>query len=203
MIGSKYFSNNMFSLERFFSVMLKKTTSKIKIAPIVNACQHLSISKTGALIVIKNHSELSFYTEMGEQIAAETTSRLIETIFFKNSPLHDGALIIYGNKIQSAGCILPVSSNANLPKSFGLRHRAGIGITETTDCFVIVVSEETGKISCAQHGKVIRDISPETLATILENQFADYEKVIKTKKMETEVLYREENYQEREDTYIQ
>ncbi len=133
------------------------------ITTIVLACMNMAKSKTGALIVIQGDLQLSLYEQTGEIIRAEVSSRLIENIFFKNSPLHDGAMIVVGNKIKAAGCILPISQNPNIPKSLGLRHRAGLGITQETDAKVIIVSEETGKISFAHDGRLKININPEEL----------------------------------------
>ena len=111
-------------------------------------------SKTGALIVIEQDVSLENYEKTGDMIDAEINSRLIENIFFKNSPLHDGALIIAGGRIKAAGCILPVSHDTDVPRSLGLRHRSALGISQATDAFAIVVSEETGNISVASHGRL-------------------------------------------------
>lgn len=124
------------------------------IMPVVYACMNMSRSKTGALIVIQQAIPLDSYEKTGDIIDAETNSRLIENIFFKNSPLHDGALIIANGRLKSAGCILPVSHDAGLPRSMGLRHRSGLGISQATDAAAIIVSEETGNISFAVKGKI-------------------------------------------------
>lgn len=133
------------------------------ITAIALACMNMAKTKTGALIVIQNDLQLSLYEQTGELINADISSRLIENVFFKNSPLHDGAMIVVGNQIRAAGCILPISQNPNIPKSLGLRHRAGLGIAQETDAKVIVVSEETGNISFAQEGRLKTNISPEEL----------------------------------------
>ena len=127
----------------------------------------MSKSKTGALIVITGISDLSDQVNTGERLNAKISSSLIRTIFFKNSPLHDGAVIIRGNKIAAAGCILPLTLK-ELDQSLGLRHRAAIGITENTDALCIIVSEERGSISFAQKGEIKRRISKEVLTTLLE-----------------------------------
>lgn len=125
-----------------------------RVMPIVYAVMNMAKSKTGALIVIQQEVPLENYEKSGDIINAELNSRLIENIFFKNSPLHDGALIIAGGKIISAGCILPVSHDTNVPRALGLRHRSALGISQATDAFAIVVSEETGNISVASHGRL-------------------------------------------------
>lgn len=145
----------------------KKEKDITHITSIVLACMNMSKTKTGALIVIQNDLQLSLYEQTGEIINADVSSRLIENIFFKNSPLHDGATIVVGNKIKAAGCILPISQNPNIPKSLGLRHRAGLGITQETDAKVIIVSEETGKISFAQEGRLKINTNPEELQELI------------------------------------
>ncbi len=122
------------------------------VMPIVYACMSMSKSKTGALIVIEQTMPLDSYAKTGDIIDANVNTRLIENIFFKNSPLHDGALIVAGNRLSSAGCILPVSHDSDVPRSLGLRHRSALGIAQATDALAIVVSEETGNISVAQRG---------------------------------------------------
>ena len=124
------------------------------IMPVVYACMNMSRTKTGALIVIRQSIPLDNYEKTGDIIDAEINSRLIENIFFKNSPLHDGAMIIDGNRIMSAGCILPVSHDTDIPRSMGLRHRSALGISQATDAAAIIVSEETGNISIAIKGKI-------------------------------------------------
>lgn len=125
---------------------------------IVTACSHMSASQTGALIVIANQQGLTEYADTGEKIDAKISTRMIENIFFKNTPLHDGALIIAHNRLYAAACILPVSKRHDLPKSYGLRHRAALGLAEKTDVLAIIVSEETGKISVAQ-GDMIKAVT--------------------------------------------
>src|SRR5690554_5311410 len=111
--------------------------------------------------------QMGLYEQTGEIVNADISSRLIENIFFKNSPLHDGAMIVVGQKIKAAGCILPISQNPNIPKHLGLRHRAGLGISQETDAKVIIVSEERGKISFASQGRLKMNISPEDLQRLL------------------------------------
>ena len=128
--------------------------SKRWIMPVVYACMSMSKSKTGALIVVQQQVPLDDYEHTGDVINADINTRLIENIFFKNSPLHDGALIVADNKIMSAGCILPVSHDTTLPRYLGLRHRSALGIAQATDAIAIVVSEETGNISYAHKGEI-------------------------------------------------
>ena len=133
------------------------------ITPIVFACMNMAKEKVGALIVIQEDIQLGLYEQTGEIINADISTRLIENLFFTNSPLHDGAMIIVGKKIRAAGCILPVSQNPNIPKHLGLRHRAGLGISQETDAKVIIVSEERGRICSAWKTSV--NITPEELKT--------------------------------------
>lgn len=134
----------------------------LDIDPIVVACQHMSNSRQGALIVITRKHELPQIIQTGEVINGFISSPLIENLFFKNSPLHDGAMIITNNKVKAAGCILPVSKK-KLPRYAGLRHRAALGITEISDAIAIVVSEETGQLSYCTQGNLRHDISMATL----------------------------------------
>lgn len=136
---------------------------------IVTACTHMSDNKVGALIVIAAENELDEYEQTGETINADISARMIENIFFKNSPLHDGALIVRGGRLHSAACILPISKNQHIPKSYGLRHRAALGLAEKSDALCIVVSEETGRISIARDSK-IANVKLATLAECLRNK---------------------------------
>ena len=140
------------------------------VAPIVLACMSMAKKKTGALICIQQDVDLSIYEHTGEMFNADVNARLIENIFFKNSPLHDGAMIIAKNRIRAAGCILPVAQTANLPKEMGLRHRSGLGMSLETDALVIIVSEERGKISVAHNGNISVNISGEELQQILAGE---------------------------------
>ena len=121
--------------------------------PIVMACLSMSKQKEGALIVIERQVALREIIETGDTINADINQRLIENIFFKNSPLHDGAMVISHKRIKAAGCILPVAHDNDIPKSLGLRHRAALGISQKSDCLAIIISEETGGISVARNGE--------------------------------------------------
>ncbi|MBR2493853.1 MAG: diadenylate cyclase CdaA [Paludibacteraceae bacterium] len=134
---------------------------------ITQAVFNCSKTKTGVLIAIEREAELTHYGLSGEVIDAEINSRLIENIFFKNTPLHDGAMIISKNRIMAAGCILPVSNRTDIPKHLGLRHRAGLGMTEKTDALVIIVSEETGRVSCMHQGGLKLNVDKEYLTNFL------------------------------------
>ncbi len=166
MVGSRYNMWHRFGFDRILES--SNETNKSFIDPVVRSCEAFSHTKTGALIVITRKSELKEYRATGEEINAIVSSQLLGSLFYKNSPLHDGAVIISNNMIKAAACILPVSQRYNLPKSFGLRHRAGIGITETTDAIAVVVSEETGNITYFSHGETKHDISSAELRTLLE-----------------------------------
>ncbi len=134
----------------------------------VGACMHMSQSKTGALIVFKRKNEVEEIINTGERIDARASSALIEALFFKNSPLHDGAVIAHGNKLLAARCILPVTSRLDIDPNLGLRHRSAIGVTEQLDVLSVIVSEETGAISYAIDGQIHHDISPVELRQALE-----------------------------------
>ncbi|MBE7175910.1 MAG: TIGR00159 family protein [Mucilaginibacter polytrichastri] len=148
---------------------VKDNTAQIK--PIIDACKTMKQSKTGALIVVAKYYDEQFYQNSCEDVDAVISKRLIENIFFKNSPLHDGAVIIAENKVKSAACILPLTDNANLPPQFGLRHRAGIGISEVSDAVAIIVSEETGEISFAKQGRVKMNVSFAELEKLLNKEW--------------------------------
>lgn len=137
------------------------------IMPLVLACTSMAKQKVGALIIIERQVGLKEVAQTGEMIDAAINSRLLENIFFKNSPLHDGALIVSHHRLWAAGCILPVSHDPNLPKNLGLRHRSGVGITEKSDALAIIVSEETGSISVAEAGHLTRTVSGDQLESML------------------------------------
>jgi uncharacterized protein (TIGR00159 family) len=153
-------------LVRFFSRKEEGAADKY-ITPVVLACLSLSKTKTGALIVIQKEMDLTAYIHTGEMFSAEVNARLIENVFFKNSPLHDGAMIIAGNRIRAAACILPVAQGSDIPKEMGLRHRSGLGMSKETDALVIIVSEERGTISAAHGGLISRPLSVDELRRVL------------------------------------
>ncbi|MBR4783226.1 MAG: diadenylate cyclase CdaA [Bacteroidaceae bacterium] len=155
------------SLFRFLGRKHRHQGSHQDILPIVMACNKMSNDKVGALIVIERAGGLKEFINSGEQIDAAINNSLIQNIFFKNSPLHDGAMIIRGSRIVAAGCILPVSHDSDIPKSLGLRHRAALGISQKTDALAIIVSEETGNISLASNGKFQLKVTPDELETVL------------------------------------
>lgn len=136
---------------------------------IVRACMSMSRSKTGALIVMQRKVPLSDWEKTGERLDAPVNARLLESIFFKNSPLHDGATIIADGKIVAAGCILPVSHDMDIPKELGLRHRSALGMSQVTDALCIIVSEETGNISIASEGRFSIKITESQLESVLSD----------------------------------
>lgn len=144
---------------------------QLNIDSIVESCRKMSTNLTGALIVIARENDLSDYIDTGETIDARVSSELIENIFFKNSPLHDGALIILDNRIRAARCILPISTDPNLPSELGLRHRSALGLAEQTDAISIIVSEQTGFVSICMDGKLKRNLKPSQLKSILLQEF--------------------------------
>lgn len=145
------------------------------IMKIVYACMSMSKSKTGALIVIQQDMPLESYENTGDMIDAALNSRLIENIFFKNSPLHDGAMIVANGRIKAAGCILPVSHDTSIPRSLGLRHRSALGISQASDAIAVVVSEETGNISIAYKGDLMMRLSTTDLEQRLSQLVASVE----------------------------
>ena len=164
-------SRSNFVMRQFEKLIpsLKTKTDDDEIDKIVEACKNMSAEKVGALIVIENETDLSDIIKTGEIFTAELNTRLIENIFFKNSPLHDGAMIVRGDKIVAAACILPVTKNLSVPKELGLRHRAALGISEVTDAITVVVSEETGNISIAKEGQFYLHLTPNELIEHLTN----------------------------------
>jgi uncharacterized protein (TIGR00159 family) len=162
------------TLRRLFTNNDKQNQEQIKqtIMPIVMSCLNMSKKKVGALMVIQRNTPLNGIIDTGERIDAAVNQRLIENIFFKNSPLHDGAMVIDKEHIVAAGCILPVSHDLNIPKELGLRHRAALGISSESDCIAIVVSEETGGISIAINGEFQLRLTAEKLESILTQEMA-------------------------------
>ncbi len=156
------------NMRRNWFLFSKKRKMQVDLPALIRACRNMSESKTGALIVIAGTSDLGFYAQTGEPIDSRLTSRMLESVFFKNNPLHDGAVIISSNRIIAARCVLPVTEDAEFPSNLGMRHRAAAGITETTDAIALIVSEQTGDISLAREGKINHGLSPEQLRTMLE-----------------------------------
>jgi uncharacterized protein (TIGR00159 family) len=169
MVGTSGFLSNVRIPGKFFNWAVKNNT-ELDINAIVKACKNMAEVKTGAIIVVTTKSDLKFYANTGDYIQARISQRLIESIFYKNSPLHDGAIIIQDNKIKAARCVLPVTENAEFPANLGMRHRAAVGITESTDAIAITVSEQTGEISYTKGGELISNVTPEQLREFLEKE---------------------------------
>jgi len=155
--------------KRFLSQKVKEQTgTERSVNQLSRAINQLAFTKTGALIVFTESSEQYFFGNTGVILNADISNKLLETIFQKNTPLHDGAMVITDNKILAAGCVLPVSENPNLPTRLGMRHKAAVGITEKVDARVLVVSEETGKIAYAYKGRIRQNISQTVLLEALK-----------------------------------
>jgi len=166
-LGNRYITQSRFSFTRFFSSASDEQETPGLIEEIVRACESMSSKKTGALIVIGRKSSLDLFSEGGEILNAKISAELLETIFFKNTPLHDGAVLIEGGIILAARCPLPVTDQVSIPQHFGMRHRAAVGMSEHSDAMVIVVSEETGHITIVISGEIRGNITPNELRNVL------------------------------------
>ncbi|MBR0072202.1 MAG: diadenylate cyclase CdaA [Bacteroidales bacterium] len=171
LLGSRPFKDtSKITLFKHFS---SRKHNMLQLDPVIQACSRMSQTKTGALIVFGRGGDLSEIIDTGEKVNSALSSALLETIFFKNTPLHDGAVVVDGNKIVAARCILPVSSNPDIDPNLGLRHRSALGLTELTDAVAIVVSEQTGSISLVESGNIQYNISTadlrENLGKLLSN----------------------------------
>lgn len=169
----KNFTNNR---ARFWSRIFSNPASSPqggydKIKPVLEACKSMTLSKTGALIIFARNFDEQVFNNNGEAVSAKISKRLLESIFNKYSPLHDGAVVIADNEIKLASCILPLTDNTELPLNFGLRHRAGIGISEHSNSVALIVSEETGEIAFAKEGKLRVNVSLAELERILNKEF--------------------------------
>lgn len=153
MIGSTNFANKRNFLKHFKFLKQEAGAVGTDVDSILSACEKMSASKTGAIIIISRSNSLDFVKSSGDKMYIEITQPILESIFYKNSPLHDGAAIIEDNYIVATRVILPVSNERNIPLRFGLRHRAAVGITEKTDSLALVVSEETGMITYIKNGE--------------------------------------------------
>ncbi len=167
LLGERYKGRGTIISRLFFEKSYSASSGEW-IAEVVEACNDLSADFTGALIVIKRDNDLTEFTSQGEKIEARTSRYLLETIFTKNSPLHDGAVIIDDGEIIAARCILPVSNRVDIPGYYGTRHRAALGVTEVTDAIVVIVSEERGQISYVANGEITYNITGKRLKEILE-----------------------------------
>jgi len=171
MLGSTNFTSkrNFLKQIKFLKSEMIESTN---VDAILNACKDMGKTKTGALIVIKRNNSLDFVKHSGDVMNAEINKPILKSIFYKNSPLHDGAVIIEDNKIVATRVILPNAREANIPLRFGLRHRAGIGISDKTDAVVLVVSEETGEISYIKDGQFVLFKNIEELGTLIHIDLA-------------------------------
>ena len=172
-IGSSQRGSIRNSLRRFLSNNRdEQEKTDFDLVQIALACRNLAKTKTGGIIVFTKSNDLDYYIQSGEQINASINSRLIESIFFKNNPLHDGALIVSHRTLKAAACILPISNDQSIPKRMGLRHRAAVGITDHSDAIAIVISEETGHISWAKNGILTVNGKIEELEHFLSQELA-------------------------------
>lgn len=162
MIGTKDFFSRSFSVEQLF-YKNRKTLTENEVEELIKSCVNMSATRTGALIVLTTRAEPTPVIESGDIIKSEVSGRLIESIFFKNSPLHDGAIIIFNRKIIAARCVLPLSKTTELPAQMGLRHRAAVGMTENYHAMVLTVSEENGRMSVFEPGTYQYNINSKTL----------------------------------------
>jgi len=166
-LGNRYITGRRFSVNRFFSAVENESGSPKEAEEIVRACERMALKNTGALIVIGRKSSLDLFSGGGEILKAQISAELLETIFFKNTPLHDGAVLIESHKILAARCPLPVTEQVDINPRFGMRHRAAIGMSEHSDALIIVVSEETGYISVAAGGEIRENVTTNELRNIL------------------------------------
>jgi uncharacterized protein (TIGR00159 family) len=166
-IGNRYISSRRFSIGRLFSSVNDDQGSPREAEEIVRACEIMALNRTGALIVISRKSSLQLFSAGGETLKAIISAGLLVTIFSKNTPLHDGAVLIERGLILAARCPLPITDQVSLPPRFGMRHRAAVGMSEHSDAFVIVVSEESGFITVVETGNIKENISPNELRNIL------------------------------------
>ena len=171
-LGNNSFHRNSNFLTRTLFGSNSKTVSLTTLDELTQAVRKMAETKTGALIVMTHRSTLESITETGDRIDATINRRLIENLFFKNSPLHDGALVMDTNRLIAARCTLPISDNQNIPANYGMRHRAAVGITEQTDATAIVVSEETGEIAFVKDGEIKTISSITELRLAIENSYS-------------------------------
>ncbi|MCB0463611.1 MAG: diadenylate cyclase [Flavobacteriaceae bacterium] len=171
MVGSTNFaSKGVFS--KRFKFLRTQAINETEAETVVNACVKMGSSKTGALIVLERNNNLDFLVATGDEMNIQVTQPILESIFFKNSPLHDGAIIIADNIVKATRVILPVNNEKNIPERFGLRHRAAVGVTEKTDALALVVSEETGQISYIKNGEFVIYKNTEELIEKIKNDLS-------------------------------
>lgn len=171
-VGDKTTLSKVLSVERIFHNVVKESEDNLNIPEIVKACTQFAKDCTGALIVMPGHSDLSNIINTGEKLDCAITERLLGSLFFKNSPLHDGAVVISKGKIVAAKCILPLTSNPEVPQNIGTRHRSAIGMSEVSDSLVVVVSEERGHISYCEYGAIFQNVTPAQLTDKLRERFS-------------------------------
>lgn len=167
LVGGQRFTRALFN----WNSEGKNTT--LDVSSVVRACKNMSDTRTGAIIVITRNNDLKFYSNTGDPIDAKVSVRMLESIFYKNSPLHDGAVIISNNTIRAARCVLPVTENNDFPAHLGMRHRAAVGVTENADCIGIIVSEQTGEIAVAKDGQMQANLTAEQLKEYLEKNLSE------------------------------
>lgn len=169
LIGSTNFANRRNIMRHFRFMRRERLDSKTNVAALIHACSKMSLTNTGAIIVMERNNSLDFIKATGDRMYIEISSPIIESIFYKNSPLHDGAVVVQDNFIVATRVILPVSNERSIPLRFGLRHRAAVGITEKTDALALVVSEENGNISYIKSGEFVLYKSLEELESMVRN----------------------------------
>jgi uncharacterized protein (TIGR00159 family) len=165
LLGNKYIKGGKFNIIR--NSRLQAGYSSANIDKITQAVIEMAQTKTGALIVVARDASLRAFAEHGVIINADISVQLLKSVFHKDAPLHDGAVLVENNKLYAAKCVLPISSNPDLPPEYGLRHRSGLGMTEITDTIVVIVSEQTGAISVARNGKIYKMTQPERLSKVI------------------------------------
>ncbi|WP_299397224.1 diadenylate cyclase [uncultured Gelidibacter sp.] len=171
MVGSTNFGNKRKFLKHL-NFLRTEEQVQTDVDVLISACQKMGSTRTGALIVLERSNNLDFLTSSGDEMSIAVTQPIIESIFFKNSPLHDGAIVIANNTVKATRVILPVSNERNIPLRFGLRHRAAVGITEKTDALAIVVSEETGQVSYIKNGEFVMFIDNTELIDMIKKDLA-------------------------------
>jgi len=186
-VGNTRFPGSLF-INRLTSA--QKEAWQDAVVTICDAAERMARVRTGALIAIERLSSLAEIERTGTTVDAKPTVELLETIFYEGSPLHDGAVIISGARVSAAGCLLPVSQNTDISKDMGTRHRAAIGLSESTDALIIVCSEETGIISLAQHGVILRRLDRANLYRILESDLLPHEEEEDKKKSVLDRIFR-------------
>lgn len=174
-VGLKSWNNPQIRmLKKLFPVAAKNNKLHLNIKALETAAFSMAKTKTGALIILSNNTDLSFHVGTGDRLDANLSSRMLESIFFKNSPLHDGAVIIAANKIIAARCVLPVTDQEDFPAHLGMRHRAACGVTEVSDCIALIVSEETGKVSYVKNGIIKTIDEPSDLNKLLLRDYVSH-----------------------------